>query len=76
MAKLCSKCGKITLLDAYYLPNNASVCKNCYDEYLNSKWINENERVANNRLDVLHNYDDFDTWLDKRLKEIKKFGKI
>ena len=59
MAKLCSRCGKITLLDAYYLPNNLSVCKNCYDEFYNE-------------IDESDNYDDFDTWLDKRLKKYKK----
>ena len=72
MAKLCSRCGKMTLLDAYYLPNNASVCKNCYDEYFNSEWSNDKERVANNEIDELDNYDDFDTWLNKRLKEINR----
>ncbi|PNX48271.1 MAG: hypothetical protein BV457_04080 [Thermoplasmata archaeon M9B1D] len=59
MAKLCSRCGKITLLDAYYLPNNVSVCKNCYDEYYNE-------------IDESKYYDNFDTWLDKRLKEINR----
>ena len=56
MAKLCSRCGKMTLLDAYYLPDNVSVCKNCYDEYYNE-------------IDESDNYDDFDTWLDRRLKK-------
>ena len=56
MAKLCSRCGKITLLDAYYLPNNISVCKSCYDDYYNEIYES-------------HDYDDFDTWLDKRIKE-------
>ena len=59
MAKLCSRCGKMTLLDAYYLPNNISVCKNCYDEYYNE-------------IDESHDSDNFDTWLDKRLKEIDR----
>jgi hypothetical protein len=56
MAKLCSRCGKMTLLDAYYLPDNVSVCKNCYDEYCNE-------------IDKSDNYNDFDTWLNKRLKK-------
>ena len=59
MAKLCSRCGKMTLLDAYYLPNNISVCKNCYDEYYND-------------IDESNDSDNFDTWLDKRLKEINR----
>jgi hypothetical protein len=59
MGKLCSRCGKMTLLDAYYLPNNISVCKNCYDEYYKE-------------LDESYDYDNFDTWLNKRLKEINK----
>jgi len=71
MAKLCSQCGKMTLLDAYYLPNNISVCKNCYDEYSNSEWINEQVRLENNEINQSDSYDDFDTWLNKRLKEIK-----
>jgi hypothetical protein len=56
MAKLCSRCGKMTLLDAYYLPDNVSVCKGCYDEYYN--WTDESD-----------NNDDFDTWLYKKLKK-------
>ena len=56
MAKLCSRCEKMTLLNAYYLPDNTSVCKNCYDEYYNE-------------IDKSDNYDDFYTWLDKRLKK-------
>ena len=59
MAKLCSRCGKMTLLDAYYLPDNTSVCKNCYDEYYNE-------------IDESNNYDDFDSWLDIRLKKTIK----
>jgi hypothetical protein len=59
MAKLCSRCGKMTLLDAYYLPNNRSVCKNCYNEYYTE-------------IDESHYYDNFDTWLDRRIKEINK----
>ena len=74
MAKLCSRCGKMALIDAYYLPNNISVCKNCYDEYLNSEWLNEQEKVAYNEKHVLDNYEDFDTWLNKRLNEIKKIS--
>jgi len=57
MGKLCSRCGKMTLIDAYYLPSDESVCKNCYDEYYKE-------------IDGSNDYDNFDNWLNKRLKEI------